>query len=139
MPRSVPVLLAMLWRFGLIGGLAAVVHIGIVVIAVERFAIDPRLANLFGFMGAIPLSYLGHYHFSFASSHAHRGTVWRFVVVSLICFLTGQGLMHLSHAWSITYEIALLAIVILVPIVSFILNKSVVFQRKVDKAAYVDV
>lgn len=119
-----------LLRFLIVGGFATLIHVAIVILSVEWGGIDPPLANMIAFALAFPLSYLGHYHFSFASDAAHRRTISKFISVSVACFLTGQSIMSLFHFLGIAYGIGLVAIVATLPIMSFVLNKVWVFHDR---------
>ena len=118
-------------RFGVIGVLSTLLHVGTVVLAVEAFAVDPRAANVIAYMVAFPFAYFAHYHFSFACDHAHGVTATRFIVVSFACFLLGQGIMHVVYGrLGLAYGTALAAMIVTLPLVSFLLNRFFVFQRR---------
>lgn len=82
-------LLGQLVRYGITGGLASLVNIGIYHAGVKLFGIDPNLAWTIGFLGAALTGYLVHSRWSF-KGHGRRDDLWRnssrFIVVSLISF-----------------------------------------------------
>jgi putative flippase GtrA len=82
-------LLGQLVRYGITGGLASLVNIGIYHAGVKLFGTDPNLAWTIGFLGAAVAGYLVHSRWSF-KGHGNRDDVWRnssrFFVVSLISF-----------------------------------------------------
>jgi putative flippase GtrA len=121
-------------RFGFVGGFATLSHVSVVVLAVEAFGGDPRWVNPLGVALAMPVSYFGHYYFSFGSSHAHRSTVPRFIVISMATLLSSQALMHMSvDGLGASYRIGLVLFVLLMPLINFLLQQILVFDRKPPK------
>lgn len=78
-------------RFGLVGGVAASVHMGMVVVLVSGLDWPPLWANLVGFSSAFPVSYLGQYTWTFAGHNtAHRQSLARFLATALMGLLLNE-------------------------------------------------
>ena len=80
-------LLGQLIRYGITGGLASVVHLGLYWTLAELAKVAPLIANFIGFVGALIVGYTIHSHWSFRG-HGRRGnlarTGGRFFAVSLV-------------------------------------------------------
>jgi putative flippase GtrA len=70
--------------FGLVGVAASVVHYLVALLAMRLGAGTIFLANLAGFALAFAVSYVGHYHLTFASGAAHRQALPRFLATALV-------------------------------------------------------
>ena len=69
--------------FGTVGLLASLSHFLVAAAAMSFAAVPIFLANLIGFAVAFGVSYLGHYHFTFASDAAHRQALPRFLATAI--------------------------------------------------------
>lgn len=118
-------------RYGVIGGCATLVHALILFGLVEQAILSPPFATVIGFLGAVNISYFGHYYITFASAEPHRRALPSFISLTL----TGACLNWLifaiiSDALGWHYWIAFLASFFTVPAVSFILLGRWAFQPK---------
>ncbi len=118
-------------RFAVSGGLATVIHVGVFVFLVEWFALRPVVAAIPAFVFALFVSYGLNYHWTFSASSPHRIMLPRFVVVALL------GLaLNLSITYAVVdvmyygYGYALLLVVLLVPLATFLLSKIWVFNEQ---------
>lgn len=118
-----------LLRFGLAGGLAALVHLLLVVLLVERLACPPLRANALAFVAAFLVSYAGQRYFTFAdSSNPHRQALPRHLFVALAGLLLNQSLFALLLATtSLPYPLALGLVLVAVAGLSFLLGRHWVF------------
>ncbi|MEM7498392.1 MAG: GtrA family protein [Pseudomonadota bacterium] len=126
-------LMAEVWRivrFGIVGVAATLTHALGVFGFVELAGLAPSLANPAGFLLAVPVSYLGHYFFTYASAHAHGETAMRFVVVSGTSFAVSQAVVMAVEALGGPYQIAVGIFVVLVPATNFVLFNLLVFRRR---------
>lgn len=115
-------------RFGTVGLLATAVHFT-VALAVGGLGVTSSvfLMNTCGFLAAVVVSFLGHYHFTFSSSQGYTSTFPKFFRValaayaasSLCVFLTSYA--HLSDLWRLVLA------VLVIPIMSYLANKKLVF------------
>ncbi|MCF6339055.1 MAG: GtrA family protein [Gammaproteobacteria bacterium] len=118
-------------RFAVSGGLATVIHVGVFVFLVEGFALRPVLAAAPAFVFALFVSYGMNYHWTFSASAPHRIMLPRFVVVALLGLVLNLGITYavvdVAHYW---YGYALLLVVLLVPLTTFLLSKFWVFNER---------
>ena len=122
-------------RFSIVGGLATVVYLAAALIAVELLSMSPMIGALAGFSASFVVSYIGHFHFTFAAPGRYRDYVLRFAVSSLASFLISTLAMWSATKWfMIDYRIALVAIAIIIPICSYLLNRFWVFLHSADTA-----
>jgi putative flippase GtrA len=118
-------------RFAVSGGLATATHVLVFVLLVEWLAVRPVLAAAPAFMVALFVSYGMNYHWTFSASGLHRVLLPRFVVVALLGLALNLGITYavvdVAHYW---YGYALLMVVLLVPLVTFLLSKFWVFKEQ---------
>lgn len=117
--------LLQLIRFGIVGSCAALVNMLMVIWQVESFKTNPLIANIFAFLVAFNISYVGHRYWSFAkTSLRHKESIVRFLVVATMSFILNEGLffifLNLLH---LQYIFALLLVLIIVPLFTFISSK----------------
>lgn len=114
-------------RFGVVGCGAALVNILIVIWLVERFNINPLTANIFAFLSAFNVSYIGHRYWSFPETKTnleHLASIFRFLFVATISFALNEGLFYIFLSifhWH--YVAALLLVLITVPLFTFVCSK----------------
>ncbi|MET0269935.1 MAG: GtrA family protein [Sphingomonas sp.] len=82
-------LFGQLVRYGLTGGLASIVNIGVYWVLAARAGLHPNLAWTAGFLAAVVVGYVVHSRWSFRG-HGRRGnllrTGGRFFIISLVSF-----------------------------------------------------
>lgn len=119
-------------RYGLTGGLASIVNIGVYQLLASRLAVDPNVAWAIGFIAAVLVGYVTHSRWSFRG-HGRRDnlarTGSRFVIVSLISFGLNSGwvwllVQHLALPLWAPYPLVLG----LTPLIVFTLNRKWVFS-----------
>lgn len=116
--------------FGLVGAVAAAVHVGVLIALVEWVAIRPLIANALAWIMALPVSFVGQRIFTFRPKQAlHRTELIRFTLISAF----GLGLNQVAYAVSLSwfadrYVLAWLPVVLLVAVATFLLSRHWVFQ-----------
>ena len=119
-----------MFRFGVIGVVATAVHVGMVVFLVEVPRLTPVWANVFAFLTALPVSYFGNFHWTFAAEGQHGRRVPRFVFTQTLGFASSQTIMFVVvEVMRLYYGIALAAVVMTVPLMSFLLSRMWVFSQ----------
>lgn len=112
-----------LLRFGCVGLLATVVHIGIFLFATLVCHIDPSVATAIAFLVALTTSYALNHSWTFQVSGGHRRYFTRYAVIALTGSLLNMAIMFLCTrvlGWS---SYAGLAVVVLtIPPLSFLGN-----------------
>jgi len=117
-------------RFAISGGLATLTHVVVFVLQVEWLHIRPLYASVPAFLAAVGVSYGMNYRWTFDADGPHHVLLPRFVLVAL----AGLGL-NVLITWLVVdvghygYGYALVAIVVIVPLMSFSLSKFWVFGR----------
>lgn len=115
-------------RFGLVGVMAAAIHVGIVVALVQGFSLVPLVANVFGFAIAFQASYWGHRLWTFhESSSLHRVAAPKLLVVQLLSFAANETLFYILLALHLPYPLALVLVLAVLPIFTFMASKLWVF------------
>jgi putative flippase GtrA len=117
-------------RFVMVGALAAATHWVAAVIAMVWLA--PLVANVVGFCCAFPVSFAGHFHWSFRG----RGALWvhalpRFVLVALSSF----GANELLYAALLRFtpwhpRVSLVVTLLAVAASTFVLSRGWAFARR---------
>ena len=113
------------WRlakFGALGGLTTLSHLAIALVALEKFAWHPILANLFAFLFAFVISFLGHYYFTFSDLRGKLLPAMRiFLLIAFGGFLVNNALLVwlLSERWLGDAQ-AIIISVLVVPLATFL-------------------
>lgn len=118
-------------RFGLIGIVATLCHMGTLIIFVEIFKYEPIMASTIGFILAVIISYVLNYRFTFIARRSHVFFFLRYLVVCITGLAINISIMFLTvnilKWWYIIGQIFTLAIV---PVTNFTLNKYWTFRNK---------
>ncbi|MFQ5468497.1 MAG: GtrA family protein [Kiloniellaceae bacterium] len=118
-------------KFATVGGAATVTHVGLFAALIEWAELAPLLANLAAFCTAVGVSFLGHYHWTFAAPDAAptaRAGMDRSLPRFALVALFGLGLNSLvvyvvTGLLALSYLYAIAIMVSAVPVVLFALNK----------------
>ncbi|MET0027708.1 MAG: GtrA family protein [Candidatus Thiodiazotropha sp.] len=112
-------------RFGIVGVAASLTHFVSVYLIVSVFGLQPILANIFAFLIAFGVSYIGHSLWTFShKKHQHNKTVARFLGVAIFSFALNEGGYYLLLEYTqLEYLVSLLIVLIIVPVITFILSK----------------
>jgi putative flippase GtrA len=118
-------------RFGVSGGLATAVHVSVFVAVVEWLGVRAVVAAGVAFTVALLVSYGMNYHWTFSASGPHRVMLPRFVMVAVLGLLLNLGITYamvdMAGYW---YGYALMLIVLIVPLMTFIFSQRWVFDVK---------
>lgn len=117
-------------RFAAVGIAATLTHVAALAALVEGTGMDPVLANPLAVALAIPVSYAGHYFFTYRSTKAHGQTVLRFLAVALSSFLVSQAVVMAVEALGGPYQLAAAIFVVAVPATNFVLFNLLVFRER---------
>lgn len=118
-----------LLRFGIVGTLAAMVHLLMVMLLVEMAWLSPLRANVAGFGVAFLFSYGGQRHFTFQDGDSpHRQALPRYLLVATAGWVLNQALFALLLAFTpLPYPLALGLVLLLVAGLTFLLGRHWVF------------
>lgn len=120
-----------MFRFGLVGALATLVHIVIGAILVQS-GWPPLIANGFAFVTAFVVSLAGHLGYSFADQHPDRASsLWRFGLVALTGFMCNETLLAVLLTMQLLPDAAALGVSTTCAAgLTFSLSKYWAFQRE---------
>lgn len=114
-------------RFGAIGFLATVIHIGIAVALVEDSMTTPVAANAIAFFPANAFAYFANSRFNFRRPLTH----WRymsFLAISLLNFPLTVSVAALAEFLGWHYLAGLALVVLVTPTLSFLLQRKFTFR-----------
>lgn len=118
------------FRFAVVGVMATMTHVTVAVVMVEAAAVRPIWANLIAFCAALFVSYGGNHRWTFGQVRGHGRSFPRFATVAVAGLVLNQTIMWaLAERGGLDYRIALAVVVLVVPALTFMLNKLWVFGR----------
>lgn len=112
-------------RFIVTGGVAALVHLGVVILLVDHAGLAPLVANVLGWLTAFGVSFAGHHWWTFAHQRAHwRSALPRFFMLSA----TGFGINETAYALALRflpwrYDVLLVLVLGAVAVGTYVLSK----------------
>ena len=110
-------------RYGIVGIIGTILHIGTLALLVERFQVNPVLSSVTGFLFAFIISYFLNFFWVFNSSREHLTTSIRYLVVSVFGLVLSTLIMYtvvdILQWW---YGWGALCIILVIPVSNFILN-----------------
>lgn len=118
-----------LLKFGCVGVLASLTHLGVVILLVT-WGMHPLYANVFAFVAAFNVSYLGHRYWTFNKrSSPHATTVARFFAVAVFSFLLNESLFFLFLKFTpLPYFLAIFLVLVIVTPATFLLSRIWAFR-----------
>ncbi len=132
MKSSGRILLAVqVFKFGFIGGLAALVNLLIVWLLVDKaLFMKPLVANIFAFLVAFWVSYFGHSRLTFNHTrHKMRFVAPKFFLIAICSFILNETLYFLLlHLTPLSYLWSLFIVLMIVPVFTFVLSKIWAFR-----------
>ena len=81
--------------FAAVGLLASAIHILVAWLLMFFLGVSVFICNLFGFLTAFVISYVGHYFFSFRSSASHLQALAKFLLTAITGFLFNTFILYL--------------------------------------------
>lgn len=125
-----PVFIKKVFKFGIVGGIATGIHVGLVTALVELAGISAVIATFPAYLLALLWSYTLNQRWTFKAQGTHSDFFPKFLLVSLTGLVICSIIMYGCELWQIHYQIGLLITVIVVPMYSFFLNHFWVFRLK---------
>jgi putative flippase GtrA len=123
-----------LGRFGVVGGLATLIHALAFAVALEILHARPLIANLVGFALALCLSFVGHLRWTFRAELSGRRPdlprmFFRFALVALTGLLLNSLIVFVVvEQLALDYRFAMLLMVTVVPLFLFWQSKRFAFR-----------
>ena len=122
-------LIVQLFRFGVVGVTGAVIHFSTVVFLVKNFSYAPLIANAMAFLVSFQVSYWGHRTFTFSNTDTlHRAAMPKLLLVQVFNFFANETLYYIFLSMHIPYQLALILVLSILPIFTFITSKIWVFR-----------
>lgn len=121
--------------FAAVGGIATITHAAIAFAAHQYLNHPPLLANLIGYAFAFLISYYGNSKITFKKRIMNGRQFSRFMAVSLVILAMNQATVFvLVTILTLSFTVALIPIVMLVPLFSFAASKLWAFSASSQKA-----
>lgn len=111
--------------FLIIGALAALTHYVVAVGLEWLLKINPLYSNIAGFLLAFPVSYVGHYQFTFAAIKTrHQHSLPKFLSIAVLGFLANQGLVALGLIYTdLPFWLLLGVVMVLIAVMTYLLSR----------------
>jgi putative flippase GtrA len=114
-------------RFIGVGGSAAMVYFSAALLFDRAFGLPPVWASILAYVASAAFSFLGHKLYTFNTTGNSRAEAIRFAISAGIGFLLASLIPYLLSSYSSVYSY--LAVLVIVPTVSFIMLKCFVFSE----------
>ncbi len=115
-------------RFFSVGALATLLHSVLFVALIEWLGMTALSASVVAFSGAFMVSYLLNHRWTFEASGRHHFHLPRFALVGIGGLLLNMGIVYLVvDVGHYSYLLALLLVVTVVPLLSYLMNRHWVF------------
>ena len=117
--------------FMVVGGLAAAVHLAMVIMLVRSFGWPPLAANVGGWMVAFTVSFLGQWQLTF---RARRAPAWqaarRFLAISCAGFVANESAYALLlRSGRLPYDVTLAGVLVAVAVMTYLVSSRWAFDR----------
>ncbi len=118
------------FRFGVVGVIATALHVSIGLALYNILDVSALWANFIAFCLSFSVSYAGNYGWTYKSTAAHRSSLPRFFVATMLALALNQGIVFVvTDLLQGSYPVALVLVVTLVPPVSYVLGRFWVFRN----------
>ena len=118
-------------RFAVVGVAATLCHYAVAVALAGGAGAPVQVAHVAGFLSAVPVSFLGHYHWTFASRTRYARAARRFFAVAVAAFLVSAVVLQMLTrlaTWDVAVEF--LVCVLVIPAASYVINRMFVFSPR---------
>ncbi|UWQ13862.1 GtrA family protein [Aliiroseovarius sp. M344] len=123
-------MLAQLFRFIGVGGLATITHVLLATIAHKFFVTPEMWSNFIGFCGSVLISYSGHSSFTFAAEANHKQHFPKFLFVSLTGLAASSSIVWVvSTLAGGSFYLAMGLVALIVPLATFLALRFWVFSH----------
>lgn len=121
--------LVRIWRFGLVGFVATLVHAGVGMGLHHGAGMSPLWANFFAFTAAVVVSFVGQSRLTFPEATADRRAFGRFVCVALFGLGLNQVIVGIvTGPFGQPYWVGLALVVTTVPVATYNLMRLWAFR-----------
>lgn len=124
-----PLLFFQLFRFGIVGVIAASIHFMTVVMLVQNFSFEPLFANIFGFLVSFHASYWGHRLWTFQGTESlHEVSFPKLFLLQAANFSANETIFYIFLVLHLPYPLALIITLGILPVFTFVSSKFWVFK-----------
>jgi len=118
------------FRYIIVGGFGAVVHVGIIFLLVEFIKLSPLVSSVIGFVFVLIISFLLNKHWTFQIKVNQKFQFTKYLIVSLIGLLLNTLIIFITvNVLNWSYEYGVIIMVIVVALNNFILNQFWTFKK----------
>ena len=115
-------------KFGVVGLAATIVYYSLAISFRNILNVIPvLLTNFFAYAIAMIVSYLGHYYWTYRASGQHGATFMKYSINAIVGVLLNSAIIYICLLLFMQYQSAMFVAIILVPVVTYIINKYWVF------------
>lgn len=115
------------WQFArylVVGGTGTLLHLAVMVATVELLGWAVTWGAVLGFLSALLVSFVANYRWTFASTRSPVGALGRYTLVCVSGLLLNLLMMHsLVALLDIWYLTAQIAVIWVVPVINYLLNR----------------
>lgn len=120
----------LVFRYGVIGGAATLVHALVLSGLVTLVELRPAFATVIGFLTAFGVSYLGHYYVTFRSRERHQHALPKYLAIAAAgAFLNWLIFVIVNEGFRMNYWMAFLIVVMVVPTCMFVMSRRIAFKK----------
>ena len=119
-----------IFRFGLVGIIATFIHVSVAFLS-EIFGLGFQASNFVGFASAVLFSFLGNKNYTFKAKGKHSAYLTRFFGLSVLNYCASAFIILLvSQSLGYPFALSLFAIVVVLPTLSFLVQKFWIFKSE---------
>lgn len=111
-------------RYLVVGGAGTLLHLLVMLAAVELLGLAVTWGAVLGFLSALLVSFVANYRWTFASTRSPVAALGRYTLVCvsglLLNLLMMHGLVALLDIWYLTAQVAVIWVV---PVINYLLNR----------------
>ncbi|MDK9689835.1 GtrA family protein [Azospira sp.] len=124
LPASLLCELFLAIRFSIVGAVAAIIHIAVVWVLIERVLFPPLEANLIAFLSAFGFAFCGHYRWTFQKPGHPGQAMRRYFVISAVAFVLNTLLLagFLKTGW-LPPSVSAIVAALVIPVVTFLASR----------------
>jgi putative flippase GtrA len=125
-------------KFGVVGIVATLVHYTVATCFAELGDLSIVTANILGWLVGLVVSWYGHRHFTFSKAEFDRASPLMFTAISIFAIGISSGVAYVMHLLDAPAYIGLLFAIGIIPVITFLGHRFVVFHRKLPRAGWVE-
>jgi putative flippase GtrA len=124
-----------LLKFGSVGIVATLVHYSVATGFAELGGRTMVTANLLGWLVGLVVSWYGHRHFTFSKAEFGHASPLMFTAIAVFAIGISSGVAYVMHLLAAPAYIGLIFAIGIIPVITFLGHRFVVFRRKLEQPA----